>query len=110
MAQASDSEPARAGAPRYSRKQAPERKRLLIEASVACLAEGGIAGFTVERICKKAGISKGLISHHFAGKEDLLAQTYEAKGDAALASSTAERGLLYCQGRAECDALRAYVR
>ena len=39
-----------------------------------------------------------------------LAQTYEAKGDAALASSTAERGLLYCQGRSECDALRAYVR
>ncbi|MCP5080438.1 MAG: TetR family transcriptional regulator [Alphaproteobacteria bacterium] len=78
MAQAPDSEPARPGAPRYSRKQAPERKRLLIEAAVACLAEGGIAGFTVERICKKAGISKGLISHHFDGKEDLLAQTYEA--------------------------------
>ncbi len=78
MTQAPDSEPARPGAPRYSRKQAPERKRLLIEASVACLAEGGIAGFTVERICKKAGISKGLISHHFDGKEDLLAQTYEA--------------------------------
>ncbi len=78
MAQTPHSDPTRPGARRYSRKQAPERKRLLIEAGVACLAEGGIAGFTVERICKKAGISKGLISHHFDGKEDLLAQTYEA--------------------------------
>lgn len=39
-----------------------------------------------------------------------LAQTYQAKGDRALASSTAERGLLYCQGSAECNALRAYTR
>ena len=39
-----------------------------------------------------------------------LAQTYQAKGDVALASSTAERGLLYCQGSAECNALRAYIR
>lgn len=37
-----------------------------------------MASFTVERICKKAGISKGLISHHFNGKDDLLAQAYEA--------------------------------
>ena len=39
-----------------------------------------------------------------------LAQTYQAKGATALASSTAERGLLYCQGSRECNALRAYIR
>jgi cytochrome c-type biogenesis protein CcmH/NrfG len=39
-----------------------------------------------------------------------LAATYTAKGDAALAKATAERGLLYCQGQAECDALRRYAR
>lgn len=78
MAQANSSERSTTGAPRYSRKQAPERKRLLIEAAIACLAEGGIAGFTVDRICRKAGISKGLISHHFDGKDDLLAQAYDA--------------------------------
>ena len=39
-----------------------------------------------------------------------LAATYTAKGDAALAKATAERGLLYCQGQAECNALRSYTR
>ncbi len=38
-----------------------------------------------------------------------LAKTYRAKGDLAMAQATAERGLLYCSGRSECDALRAYV-
>ena len=39
-----------------------------------------------------------------------LAKTYRAKGDDALAAATAERGLLYCTGQAQCDALRAYTR
>ena len=39
-----------------------------------------------------------------------LAKTYRAKGDDALAVATAERGLLYCSGRAQCDLLRAYLR
>ena len=39
-----------------------------------------------------------------------LAETYDARGDVALASATAERGLLYCQGREECAALRAFIR
>lgn len=38
-----------------------------------------------------------------------LAQTYAAKGDAALAGATAQRGLLYCEGRGQCDALRRYA-
>ena len=39
-----------------------------------------------------------------------LAETYTAKGDAAQAAATAERGMLYCVGRSQCDALRAYTR
>ncbi|MFT6287838.1 MAG: tetratricopeptide (TPR) repeat protein [Alcanivorax sp.] len=39
-----------------------------------------------------------------------LAATYMAKGDVALATATAERGLLYCQGHSQCDALRSYTR
>ncbi|MEM8690073.1 MAG: transcriptional regulator BetI [Pseudomonadota bacterium] len=81
MAQAKPQDPSRPGARRYSRKQPGERKRMLIEAAIACLAEGGIAGFTVERICNQAGISKGLISHYFNGKDDLLGQAYEAMTD-----------------------------
>ena len=39
-----------------------------------------------------------------------LAKTYSAKGDLALAVATAERGLLYCSGAVECDALRGFIR
>ena len=62
----------------YARKAPDERKRQLIKSTIAVLAEGGLAAFTVERIANHAGISKGLISHYFAGKDDLLAHAYEA--------------------------------
>jgi tetratricopeptide (TPR) repeat protein len=39
-----------------------------------------------------------------------MAKTHQASGDVAQARATAERGLLYCKGRAECEALRAYTR
>ena len=64
--------------PRYSRKQAAERRRLLIEAAIACLGEGGMAAFTIDRICRTAGVSRGLINHHFDGKDGLLAAVYES--------------------------------
>ncbi|MEH6591084.1 MAG: tetratricopeptide repeat protein [Halioglobus sp.] len=39
-----------------------------------------------------------------------LAKTHQAKGDNTQASATAERGLLYCSDRTQCDALRSFVR
>ncbi len=39
-----------------------------------------------------------------------LARTYRASGDDRRAVATAERGLLYCNGAAQCDALRQFVR
>ena len=38
-----------------------------------------------------------------------LAQTHAAAGNSSQARATAERGLLYCSGRAQCDALRSYA-
>jgi len=38
-----------------------------------------------------------------------MARTHDAAGDPNSARSTAERGLLYCDDRAQCDALRAYL-
>ena len=39
-----------------------------------------------------------------------LARTYQAKGDLTMQHATAERGLLYCNGSSECNALRALSR
>lgn len=45
-------------------------------------------------------------------KTDTLQQAavHLARGDGAQARSTAERGLLYCNSQAQCDALRGFVR
>ncbi len=39
-----------------------------------------------------------------------LARTHQARGDRDQAQAAAERGLLYCSGSAQCDALRALTR
>lgn len=39
-----------------------------------------------------------------------LAQTHDAAGNGGQAGAVAERGLLYCNGSRQCDALRAYTR
>ena len=36
-----------------------------------------------------------------------LARTHLARGDAAQAMATAQRGMLFCSGSAQCDALRS---
>jgi len=39
-----------------------------------------------------------------------MARTHRARGDAAQARATAERGLLYCATETQCSALRAFTR
>lgn len=70
----------KAAGPSYTRDLPEERRRQLIEATAACLAEEGLAGTSIRKICARAGVSPGLVGHHFAGKEDLIAHTYEDIG------------------------------
>lgn len=50
----------------------------LIDATVVCVAEYGIAGASVERIAAEAGVSRGLIRHHFGGKGHLVLEAFQA--------------------------------
>lgn len=63
--------------PRFRRIAPEQRRQLLIEAGLACLARGGILGFTIDNICAEAQVSRGLITHHFGSKDNLLAAIYE---------------------------------
>lgn len=36
-----------------------------------------MSGFTIDRICQQAGISRGLINHHFKTKDELLLRIYD---------------------------------
>jgi len=63
-------------APKYRRQTPGARREMLVEAALRCLARDGIQGFTIDRICAEAGVSRGLINHHFDGKDGLLIAVY----------------------------------
>ena len=60
----------------YHRKTARQRRSELIDAGIACLGRGGMSAFTIDQICRQAGVSRGLINHHFDSKEELLVSIY----------------------------------
>ena len=84
--------------PRFARVEADLRRQMLIDAAIRCLAEGGIAAFTVDRISREAKVSRGLINHHFDGISDLLIEVYEAMTQSMLAAG---REALSFEGPAE---------
>jgi len=61
----------------YIRLAPNNRRAALIEAALNCIAEGGIAAFTVDQICARAGVSRGLVTHHFGSMNALLASVYD---------------------------------
>jgi AcrR family transcriptional regulator len=65
----------------FTRESADARRADLIEATAACLAEHGLAGTNVRAICRKAGVSPGLLRHYFGGIDDLVAATYQTTSD-----------------------------
>lgn len=53
----------------------PIRRRQLIEATLMAINEFGLADATIIRIARIAGVSSGIISHYFGGKDGLLEAT-----------------------------------
>lgn len=84
--------------PRFARVEADLRRQMLIDAAIRCLAEGGIAAFTVDRISREANVSRGLINHHFNGIGGLLIEVYEAMTQSMM---VAGRETLFFEGTAE---------
>ena len=76
--------------PRFSREQADVRRSMLVEAATRCLSVGGIGAFTIDRICKEAGVSRGLINHHFEGLDGLLVEVYKSSLYASVNNQIAE--------------------
>lgn len=51
------------------------RKQQLIDATIEVVAEVGLKSTTIQLISKKAGMSSGIISHYFGGKQALIKAT-----------------------------------
>ncbi|HVI86743.1 MAG TPA: TetR family transcriptional regulator C-terminal domain-containing protein [Dongiaceae bacterium] len=66
---------------KFTRDQPEVRRRQLIDATLQCLAEFGHAGTSVRVVCARAGVSPGLVTHHFEGIDDLIAAAYAHVGD-----------------------------
>lgn len=54
------------------------RRRHIIDAAIDCLCRDGWHRTTMAAIAKEAGISRGLISYHFAGRDDLYEAVLES--------------------------------
>src|SRR5271163_3881413 len=63
--------------PKFRRATPAVRREALIEATFRCLKKYGHGGVSVRRISAAAGVSIGLINHHFPSKSGLIAETYE---------------------------------
>jgi AcrR family transcriptional regulator len=53
----------------------------LIEATIVCMANYGPAGVTLERVTDAAGVSRGLVRHHFGTKHNLLLEAFQRLAD-----------------------------
>jgi len=63
--------------PKFRRATPALRREALVEATLGCLKKYGHDGISVRRISTAAGVSIGLINHHFPNKSGLIAETYE---------------------------------
>jgi TetR/AcrR family transcriptional repressor of bet genes len=79
----------------FSREAVDVRRAELIEATLQSLAERGPGAVSVRDVAKRAGVSPGLLRHHFGGFSNLLAEAYGqvvARVDAALDAALLDAG------------------
>src|ERR1700722_12367931 len=54
------------------------RRAQLVECAIDAIAELGYINASMAEIARRAGVSKGVISYHFAGKRELIEQVVDA--------------------------------
>ena len=84
-------------------KDATSTRATILAAAVYALQRGGVEGFSLDAIARRAGVVKGLILYHYASRNRLLrvaaSQIIEARDAAigrALASGPGTAGLDAC--------------
>jgi TetR/AcrR family transcriptional regulator, fatty acid metabolism regulator protein len=85
------------------------RRERIIEAAVTCLVRDGWHGATLAEIAKEAGISRGLISYHFDGRDDLHVAVLESVAATIFAAGASEMQAPIDAARTAEAKLRAYI-
>ena len=78
---AAGAEPRRERGQTRRERDGAKSKDKLIEATISCMASYGPAGVSVERITVAAGVSRGLVRHHFGSKRVLLLEAFRRLTD-----------------------------
>lgn len=81
--------------PGFTRAEPDARRQSLVDATARVLARDGASGASVRAIALEAGVSPGLVAHHFGGVDALIAATYAHIGEqvsAALDAAVADAG------------------
>ncbi len=73
---------ARAG---FKREAPEDRRRQLAEAALRCIVRHGNAGVSARQIAMEAGVTQGLITHHFGEINELVAHAFDLMSDGLLA-------------------------
>ncbi len=68
--------PGEARRPRFQRQLPEQRRAALIAATIECLKRYGHDGLSIRTISAQAGVSVGLINHHFPNKDELVAAAF----------------------------------
>ena len=63
--------------PRTKAEQGEATRQTLLRAGRALFAERGYAGVSTEDVVRSAGVTRGALYHHFAGKQDLFRGVFE---------------------------------
>jgi TetR/AcrR family transcriptional regulator, transcriptional repressor of bet genes len=72
--------------PKFRREPPVARREALVEATLVCLRRFGHEGMSVRQISAQAGVSAGLINHHFPSITTLVAAAYDSLASSLLHS------------------------
>ncbi|MBM7116251.1 TetR/AcrR family transcriptional regulator [Archangium primigenium] len=59
-----------------TRRYDPERRDRIIDAALAVIAEGGVAGTSHRRVAERAGVPLGSMTYHFTSMDELLREAF----------------------------------
>lgn len=72
----------------------PSGRSALLRATIVVVAAGGLRALTYRAVASEAGVSHGLVRHHFGSRDQLIAEAMEFAIDESLRESNMlERGL-----------------
>lgn len=88
MGQEQDLAAGKAANSKQKRLTHDDRRRLIIETTLSCLARHGAEGTTLRSVCREMGVAPSLVTHFFEGWHDLLFAAYEMLAERFMAQLT----------------------